>query len=130
MHDHSTGRRLIQCRSVTSIVQKTHLIRASRLQRGHTFEEQFEFIGNAACCARNNRKRIRSTSAKEPCVAHSCFDHFPFPAGDPNSTSVSFDGVDVKAKSLLGQSRHFGRRQATSALPPGTEPTRHVRKVP
>jgi len=32
-----------------------------------------------------------------------------------------------------GQSRHFGRRQTTSGLPPGTDivrPTRHVRKVP
>ena len=33
----------------------------------------------------------------------------------------------------MGQSRHFGRRQTTSGLPPGTDivrPTRHVRKVP
>jgi hypothetical protein len=35
--------------------------------------------------------------------------------------------------SHVGQSRHFGRRQTTSGLPPGTDivrPTRHVRKVP
>ncbi len=48
MHNHSTGRRLIQRRSVTPIVQKTHFIRARRLQGSHTFKEQFEFIRNPA----------------------------------------------------------------------------------
>src|SRR5450755_4143382 len=90
MHDHSTGQRLIQCRSVTSVVQETYFIRASRLQRSHTFEEQFEVIRNPACRARNNRKWIRPGSAKEPCVARSCFDHFPFPPANP--ASVCFDG--------------------------------------
>jgi hypothetical protein len=36
-------------------------------------------------------------------------------------------------RTASGQSRHFGRRQTTSGLPPGTDivrPTRHVRKVP
>ena len=75
MHDHSTGQRLIQCRSVTPIVQKTYFIRASRLQRSHTFEEQFAFIRNPACRPRDNCKWIWPTSAKEPCVAQVRFDH-------------------------------------------------------
>ena len=80
MHDHRTGRRLIERRGVTPVVQKTHLVRASRLQRGHAFEEQFEFFGNPARRAGNNRKRIRPASAEKPCVAGSCFDHFPLSA--------------------------------------------------
>ena len=56
MHDHSTGRCPIECRRITPIVQKTHLIRASRLQWGHIFEEQFDFIRNPACRTRNNCK--------------------------------------------------------------------------
>jgi hypothetical protein len=83
-------------------VQKTYFIRAGRLQRGHTFEEQFEFIRNPACRARNNCKWIWPTSAKESFVARSCFDHFSFPASEPNSTNVSFDGVDVNAKVSFG----------------------------
>ena len=75
MHNHSTGRCLIECRRITSIVQKTHFIRASRLQGSHTFEEQFEFIRNPACRTRNNCKRIWPSSTKEPCIAQSCFDH-------------------------------------------------------
>ncbi len=75
MHNHSTGRCLIECRRITSIVQKTHFIRASRLQGGHTFEEQFDFIRDPACRTRNNCKRIWPTSTKEPCVAQSCFNH-------------------------------------------------------
>ena len=39
MHDHGTGRCLIECRRITSIIQKTHFIRAGRLQRGHTFKD-------------------------------------------------------------------------------------------
>jgi hypothetical protein len=54
MHNHSTGRCLIECRRITSIVQKTHFIRASRLQGRHTFEEQLKFIRDPACRTRNN----------------------------------------------------------------------------
>jgi hypothetical protein len=54
MHNHSTGRCLIECQRITSIIQKTHFIPASRLQGGHTIEEQFEFIRNPACRTRNN----------------------------------------------------------------------------
>ena len=75
MHNHSTGRCLIECRRITPIIQKTHFIRASRLQGGHAFEEQFEFIRNPACRIRNNCKRIWPASTKEPCVAQSCFNH-------------------------------------------------------
>jgi hypothetical protein len=46
MHNHSTGRCLIECRRITSIVQKTHFIRGEPFAGGHTFEEQFEFIRN------------------------------------------------------------------------------------
>ena len=45
---------------------------------GHTFEEQFEFIRDPACRTRNNCKRIWPTSAKEPCIAHGCFNHITF----------------------------------------------------
>jgi hypothetical protein len=75
MHDHSTGRCLLERRRITSIVQETHFIRASCLQRGHTFEEQFEFVRNPGGHTRNNCKRIWSTSAIEPCGAQSCFNH-------------------------------------------------------
>ena len=75
MHNDSTGQSLIQCGSVTSVVQKANVVSSSRLQRGHTFKEQFDFIGNATCRARDDCKWIWPTSAKEPRVAQSCFDH-------------------------------------------------------
>src|SRR5260221_4944124 len=71
----STGRCLLERRRITSIVQETHFIRASRLQRGHTFEEQFEFVRNPGGHTRNNCKRIWSTSAIQPCDAQICFNH-------------------------------------------------------
>jgi hypothetical protein len=49
------------------------------LQRGDTFEEQFEFIRNPARRACNHRKWIWPTSAKESRVAQGGFDHVPFP---------------------------------------------------
>jgi hypothetical protein len=105
MYDHSTGRRLIQCSRITSIVQKTYFTRARRLQRGHTLEEQFEFIRNTACRARNNCKRMRPASAKEPCVAQNWFDHL-IPR-KINSISVFLDAVDVKAKVSFGSKADF-----------------------
>jgi hypothetical protein len=68
------------------------------LQGGHAIEEQIAFISNPARRFHNNRKRIRPTSAKEPCVARGCFDHIPFPVkvlgicvGCSSSNVVSFD---------------------------------------
>src|SRR6516165_7300869 len=56
------------------------LLRWGRLfAGGHTFEEQIAFISNPACYSRNNRERIRPTSAKESRVTCGCFDHIPFP---------------------------------------------------
>jgi hypothetical protein len=68
------------CRRVTPVVQKTHLVRAGRLQRRHAVEQQFEFFGNPARRTGNHRKWIRPASAEKPCVAGSCFDHFPLSA--------------------------------------------------
>ncbi len=79
--NHSTGRCLIECRCITPVVQKAHFVGTGCLQGRYAFEEQIAFIGNSACRYRNNRKRIRPTSAKEPCVARGCFDHMPFPVG-------------------------------------------------
>src|ERR1700681_4600896 len=49
MHDHGTGQRLFEGRCITSVVEKAHLIRASRLQRGNAFEEQIAFACMRAC---------------------------------------------------------------------------------
>ena len=119
MHDHSTGRCLIECRCITSIVQKTHFIRASRLQRGHAFEEQFEFIRNPACRTRNNCKRIWSTSAKEPCVTQSCFNHL---CSQPaNRVQLAFPLIVLMSRrSLLGpirKSRPCGETSASILRP-------------
>ena len=106
MHDHSTGRCLIECRRITSIVQKTHFIRASRLQRGHTFKEQFEFIRNPACRTRNNCKRIWSTSAKEPCVTQSCFNHLR--SHWPLGLFVALYARGVRTKNFVSFVSRFG----------------------
>ena len=102
MHNHSTGQRLIQCRSVTSIVQKTYFIRAGRLQRGHTFEEQLEFIRNPACCALQQLRVDMAHFGEKFFIARSCFDHFPLRASELDLISISFDGVDIKANVSFG----------------------------
>jgi hypothetical protein len=78
MHNHSPGQGLIECRRITSVVKKAHFVGVSCLQGGDAFQEEIALVGNPACRSRNNRKRIRPTSAKEPCVARGCFDHVPF----------------------------------------------------
>jgi hypothetical protein len=80
MHDHSTGQCLLECRCITSIIQKAYFVGAGCLQGSHTFEEQIAFASNPACYSRNYREMIRPTPAKEPRVACGCFDHIPFPA--------------------------------------------------
>ena len=131
MHDHSAGRCLIERRRITPIVQKTHFIRARRLQRGHTFEKQFEFIRNSACRARNNRKRIWSTSAKERRVTQSCFDH---PRSQPaNRVQPAFPlMVLVSRRSLWVIRVILAVSPTTSGLPPGADIVsagRHVSNV-
>ena len=83
-----------------------------RLQRGHAFEEQFEFIRNPACRTRNNCKRIWSTSAKEPCVTQSCFNHL---CSQPaNRVQLAFPLIVLMSRrSLLGQKRRFDLLTAT-----------------
>ena len=129
MHDHSTGRCLIECRCITSIVQKTHFIRASRLQRGHAFEEQFEFIRNPACRTRNNCKRIWSTSAKEPCVTQSCFNH---PRSQPaNRVQLAFPlMVLMSRRSLLVPTRDSCTAAKNIFYPIPCRTAGHLRSLP
>ena len=79
MHDHSTGQRLLERRCITSVIQKTHLIRAGRLEGREAFDEQIDFANGTACRLRNNCERMWTASAKEACVANRCFVHFPLP---------------------------------------------------
>ena len=75
MHDHGPGRCLIERRCIASVVQKTHFIRARRLQRGHPFEQQFDVGRDPTGRARNHGQRVWSTSAKEPGAAQSRIWH-------------------------------------------------------
>jgi hypothetical protein len=84
MHDHSTGQRPLEYRCIASVVQKTHLIRAGRLQGCQTFNEQIEFANDPACRLRNNCERMWTASTKEACIGNRGFVHFPLPCwGQP-----------------------------------------------
>ena len=56
MHDYSTGQRLLERRCITSVIQKTHLTRAGRLEGRESFDQQIDFAnGNPAACATSAR---------------------------------------------------------------------------
>jgi hypothetical protein len=102
MYDHGTGRRLIQRRSVMPVIQKAYFTRARRLQRGYTLEEQFDFICDTARRTCNDSKWMRSTSAKEPRVAQSCFDHHRPRSADRVQLPFTLTVLMSKAKVSFG----------------------------
>ena len=93
MHNHSTGRCLIECRCITPVVQKTHFVRASRLQRRYTFEEQIEFIRNPACRSATTASGygpLRRKNLASPMVASTiCRSPWEFSVGCSSSNIAS-----------------------------------------
>ena len=86
MHNYCASRRVLECCSIKSVVQKTYLMPASCLQWGHPFQKQFVFVGNPTCGFSNNGKGMRTVSAKEAYIACCRFDHFRPPGNifEPN----------------------------------------------
>jgi len=100
MHDHRAGRRVVERRCITSIVQEANFVRAGRLQRGHSFEEQFEFNCNPAGGTRNHCKRVWSTPAKKPRAPHRSINHIvvTLPANGSAGTVVDWLSENLLAE--------------------------------
>src|SRR5260221_12853100 len=96
-------------------------------------ETRYGRISGIGYCVTSVARRLTATSAPKglqdvaQCSARLTTDSWP---GYPN---LQISGLGQRRMSAWDQSRHFGRRQTTSGLPPETDivrAARHVSKVP
>src|SRR5580698_3794166 len=79
MDDDRAGGGSVERRGVTPIVEKTHVMRAGRLQRCNSYERKIEAPCRPTCGFRDNGERMWAASAKETGGAARCVDHMLLP---------------------------------------------------